>query len=103
RSVASGATMHRLDAMGLYNRLQSVLEWGRARLGSGSGKVDTDMAKQPTKCTVCGGSTDGTPSGIKKHEATTKHALAARLASKVSPLRKALDAQADGADDVLRS
>lgn len=42
------------------------------------------MAKQPTKCDVCGGSTDGTPSGIKKHEATSKHLLAKATAAKVA-------------------
>jgi hypothetical protein len=41
------------------------------------------MAKQSTKCDVCGGNYDGTPSGLKKHNATGKHALAARMADKV--------------------
>lgn len=47
------------------------------------------MAKNPTKCDVCGGSTDGTPSGIKKHEATSKHQLAKRTAGFVGESMKA--------------
>ena len=35
------------------------------------------------KCAACGGSSDGTPSGIKKHDATRKHQLATAIAVKV--------------------
>lgn len=60
--------------------------------------ASSDWAKPKVQCNVCTGSHDGTPSGLRKHEATAKHALAARMAADagttpvVSPLRQA-DAQ----------
>lgn len=43
------------------------------------------MAKVQTKCATCGGTFDGTPSGTKRHNATTRHALAKATAAKIKP------------------
>jgi hypothetical protein len=37
-----------------------------------------EMAKQKTTCEICGGSYDGTPSGLAKHNGTIKHINAGR-------------------------
>lgn len=65
-----------------------------------------DWAKSKVECTVCGGSHDGTPSGLRKHEATAKHvgaatALKIKDEAKVSPLRKVVDVAAQAAGEAF--
>lgn len=57
------------------------------------------MTKQRTECTLCGGATDGTPSGIKRHNRTARHQSAVPMTNAGSPEQIAAQAKYGNGDE----